>query len=425
MKLTLSCMTVAWLLSFYAVAASAEDWRRFRGPAGSGTSRDTNLPIRWSDKNNVAWETELPGLGSSSPITLGDRIYLTCYSGYGLVPNEGDQANLMRHVVCLNRKTGDIVWQKPFAPKLPESDYGGGNDSWHGYSSSTPTTDGERLYVFFGKSGVYCLGLDGEFIWQTDVGDGAHGWGSANSPVLYKDLIIINANVESGFLFALNKMNGNEIWKTPGMKGSWNTPYVIELGNGSAEVAVSIEGKVLGFDVHTGDELWHCDGIPTYVCPSIIAHDGILYASGGRGKQLVMAIRPGGRGDVTDTHRLWVANKGSNVSSPVYHNGFLYCVNDSRGIAFCINAKTGDIVYQERLDPHPKRIYASAVLGDGKIYYISRHDGIYVVAAKPEFELLAHNTLGADNSRTNASMVVSDGDLLIRNDRRLYCISNK
>ena len=425
MKSIASFVTLTWLLTLFFAPALAEDWRRFRGPNGGGSSSDTNLPVHWSDRENVAWKIDLPGLGSSSPITLGDRIYLTCYSGYGLVPNEGDQANLMRHLVCLNRKSGKILWQKPFSPQLPESDYAGGNDSWHGYSSSTPATDGERLYVFFGKSGVYCLNLDGEPIWHADVGDGTDGWGSANSPILHKNLVLINASVESGSLVALNKMTGERIWRASGMRASWNTPCVIELDNGSGEVAVSIQRKVLAFDVHTGEELWNCDGIPTYVCPSILVHDGILYASGGRGKQFVMAIRPGGRGDVTDTHRLWIANKGSNVSSPVYHNGFLYCANDSRGIVFCIDAKTGEVVYQERLDPRPDRIYASAVLGDGKIYYTSRHEGIYVIAAKPEFELLAHNTLGADTSRTNAGLVVSDGDLLIRNDQRLYCISNK
>jgi len=410
-----------------ASSVFAVDWTRFRGPNGSATSDETGLPTKWSATQNVAWRTELPGLGTSSPVTLGDRIYLTCYSGYGIEPNEGDVNNLMRHVVCLDRESGAIRWVKEFQPKQPESAYSGGNNSRHGYSSSTPTTDGERLYVFFGKSGVYCLDLDGRIVWRTDVGSKAPGWGSGNSPILYHNLVIVNASVESESLVALDTRTGAEVWRVGNLHGCRNTPVLVELSNGHTEVVISAPGRpigyVLGYDPDTGQELWRCEGIPDkgYAVPSVVAHQGIVYAIGGR-QNTAVAIRAGGRGDVTGSHRLWTTGKGSNVSSPVYYDGYLYWVHESRGIAYCLEAATGKLVYESRLEPRPGLVYSSIMAADGKLYSFSQHGGAYVLAAKPTFQLLAHNTFDDDDSRTNASPVVSNGQLLIRNDRYLYCI---
>lgn len=402
--------------------ASAEEWVQFRGPGGSGVSHATGLPATWSDDTNVVWRTELPGLGTSSPITLGDRTYVTCYSGYGIEPSQGQMDQLMRHLVCLNRGTGKIRWTKDFAPQLPESEYSGGNNSRHGYSSATPTSDGERLYVFFGKSGVYCLDLEGNELWRTDVGSGTHGWGSANSPVLHDDLVIVNASVESGALVALNKKTGKEVWRAAGIASSWNTPLLVPLAGGATELVVSTQGKLLGFDPANGNALWNCEGIRTYACPSAIAQDGIVYVTGGRGQQSTLAVRAGGRGEVTKTHVLWRVEKGSNVSSLVYHGGYLYCAQDQQGILFCFDAKTGDLKYEERLAPRPDLIYSSPIQADGRLYYVSQHNGTFVVAAQPQFKLLSHNQFQSDDSRTNASPVVSRDQLLLRSDRYLYCL---
>ena len=207
-------------------------------------------------------------------------------------PNEGSQQDLRRHVVCLARKSGKILWSKDYSPALPESEYTGGNNSKHGYSSSTLTTDGERLYAFLGKSGVYCLDLNGNTIWHANVGDRSRGWGSSNSPVLYQNLVIINASIESESLVALNKETGNEVWRTNGVRGSWNTPLLVELPGRKTELVVSIPQKILAFDPSNGQELWTCTGIPDrgYVCPSVITNDGIIYAIGGR-KNTAIAVR--------------------------------------------------------------------------------------------------------------------------------------
>ena len=408
-------------------AALAVDWTQFRGPGGLATSQETGLPVKWSSKEGIAWRTELPGPGGSSPITLGDRVYLTCYSGYGIAPNEGDPNRLMRHVVCLDRRTGRIEWVKDFPPKLPESQYKEGNDSRHGYSSSTLTTDGERLYAFFGKSGVYGLDLQGKTLWHADVGSGTHGWGTGNSPVLYESLLIVNASVESNSMYGLDKLTGREVWRVEGLRGCRNTPVLVQLPDGQAELVISAPGRpighLIGYAPKTGEELWRCEAIPDrgYVVPSVVAHDGVVYAVGGR-QNTAVAVRAGGRGDVTKSHRLWTVGRGSNVSSPVYHDGYLYWFHESRGIAYCLNAKTGEIVYEQRLDPRPGLIYSSVIFADGKLYGFSQHDGAYVLAAKPEFRLLSHNVFEDDDSRINASPVVSNGQLLIRNDRYLYCL---
>jgi outer membrane protein assembly factor BamB len=319
--------------------------------------------------------------------------------------------------------TGKVLWSKEFEPVLPEHKYEG-EGSYHGYASSTPTTDGERLYVFFGKSGVYCFDLDGRQVWHTGVGERTDRWGSATSPLLYKELLIVNASVESGALVALDKLTGKEVWRAKGINRAWNTPVLVTAPNGGKELVVSVQNRLRAYDPDTGKDLWNADGVHRYVCPSVVAHDGVVYAIGGGSWSL--AVRAGGRGDVTKTHTLWRDTKrGSNVSSPVYYQGHLYWANDNGGVVFCQEAATGKVVYQKRLSPDSGLIYASALLADGKIYYVSQKRGTYVVAAEPEFKLLAHNVFADDDSRTNASLAVSDGQLLLRSDRFLYCIGRR
>ncbi len=412
-----------FLAVFGVSALAGADWRQFRGPGGLGTSTEKGLPLEWSSQKNIVWKTPLPGPGTSSPVTIGDRIFLTCYTGYALDTSDpGNMNELKRHVLCVDRKNGKILWTKEFAPVLPEHQYRG-EGSYHGYSSSTPTSDGERLYVFFGKSGVFCLDLDGKQLWHVLVGKGTSGWGSATSPVLYKDLLIVNASVESGTLLALDKMTGKEVWRAKNIRSAWNTPVLVTAPSKEVELVVSIENWILGLNPDTGKELWRADGVHRYVCPSVVAHDGVVYAIGGGSTSL--AVKAGGRGDVTKTHVLWHVKRGSNVSSPVYHDGHLYWASDNAGVIYCQDAATGKFVYQERLKPPSGLIYASPVLAEGRLYFVSQKNGTYVVAARPKFELLARNVFDDDDSRANASIAVSDGQLLLRTDRNLYCIGKR
>jgi len=188
------------------------------------------------------------------------------------------------------------------------------------------------------------------------------------------------------------------------------------------ELALSAQGRVAGFDPDTGKELWSAAGHKGYVCPSVVVHNGIVYAVGGGGTSL--AIKSGGRGDVTDTHILWRINKGSNASSPIYHDGYLYWTSESGGVLHYQDAATGKCA-EQRLGPDVGRIWASPILADGKLYFVSQFKGTYVVPARPKFELLAHNIFDDDKSRSNASLAVSDGQLFLRNDQYLYCIGKR
>jgi outer membrane protein assembly factor BamB len=407
-------LTAALLASMSAMSALGADWLQFRGPGGSGVSDEKGLPTTWSSKENIVWRTKLPGPGTSSPIVVGKRVYVTCYTGYGIAEGKDDMADLMRHVLCIDRGNGDILWTKDFKPSLPESRYEGGNNTQHGYSSSTIASDGRRLYVFFGKSGLYCLELDGKEVWHAGVGSGIDGWGSSNSPVLYKDLVIVNASIESGSLVALDKDTGKERWRGKGINASWNTPVLVDVPGG-AELVMNESAAVLGLDPASGKELWRVGGFGGYVCPSVVGHKGVVYVV----RSEALAIRTGGLGDVSATHVVWRVRGGSVVSSPVYHNGHLYWAD---GTADCLDAATGRQVKRARA---AGRCYASALVADGNIYSVSRFEGTMVFAADPGLKQLAHNKFEDDNSRTNASPIAHDGCLLLRTDQYLYCIGKK
>jgi outer membrane protein assembly factor BamB len=349
------------------------------------------------------------------------RVYLTCYTGYGIEVGKGEQKDLRRHLLCFDRQTGKQLWAKTFEPKLPEHDYSG-EGSYHGYAASTPASDGERLYVFFGKSGVFCFDLDGQEQWQAGVGNGTNGWGSGTSPLVFGKLLIVNASVESRSLVALDKATGDEVWKAGGIGGAWNTPLLTEAG-GRPELIVSTEGRLKSFDPASGQPLWDADGVHRYVCPSVVAGGNAVFAIGGGHTSL--AVRLGGSGDVTDSHTRWRQEKGSNVGSPIYHEGHLYWASDGGGLMCCQNAETGEFVYQERLEPRPGNIWSSAVLADGKLYIVSQKGETYVVAAQPKYQLLACNKLADDTSRTNASPAIEGGQILLRTDKRLYCIGKR
>jgi len=410
----------AWMIPVItATAVSAADWTQFRGPGGLGISTDKGVPARWSATKNIAWKAMLPGPGASSPITLGDRIFVTCYSGYGLEPAQGRQQDLVRHLICLSHTEGNVLWHQKFQPVLPEHQYQG-EGSYHGYAASTPVTDGERLYVFFGKSGVFCFDLDGTPLWRTSVGDRTNGWGSGCSPLLHGDLVIINASVESGSIVALNKASGKEVWRTGGIGSSWNTPVLVP-GKGRTELVVSIQNHIVSLNPDSGQEFWRAEGVHRYVCPSVVFNTDIVYAIGGGHTSL--AVRTGGTGDVSKSHGLWRLNRGSNVSSPIFYRDHLYWTRDG-STACCQNPSTGEMVYEERL-PGAGRVWSSPVLADGRLYYTSQHKGTFVVAADPEYRLLAHNLIENDDSRTNASPIVSHSQLLLRTDRNLYCIGHE
>jgi len=400
---------------------AAADWRQFRGPTGQGSVAGQGLPVAWSGTENLLWRAPLPGPGASTPIIVGERAFVTCFSGYGASGrSKGSMESLKLHLVCLDARDGKVLWKIDVAPKLPEEE---SIREGHGYASSTPAADSERVYCFFGKSGVVAFSLDGRQNWRSDVGEQTNRWGSAASPILHGDLLIVNASVESESLVAIEKATGKEVWRARGIKESWNTPILVPVAPGKTELAVAIHGKVLGFDPGTGEQLWSCaTDIGWYMVPSLLAQDGIVYCIGGRSGG-GLAVRAGGRGDVTQSRRLWTMRKGSNVTSPVLHDGRLYWMHENLGIAYSVDAKTGAVVYEERIEG-ADQVYASALLAGGNVYYVARSGRAFVLKAAPKLERLAVNEI-EERGRFNASPAAAGGRLYLRSDRYLYCVGQR
>lgn len=468
-----------------ALPCFAEDWARFRGVNGSGISTDPeSLPDSWSPTENLKWKVALPGPGSSSPIVVGDKVFVTCWSGYGLSRGEeaGDQSQLMRHLLCLDRETGATIWDKEVKPFLPEDDYGG-MFAEHGYASHSPVSDGERVYVYFGKTGALAFDMQGNQLWQTSVGTESdpRGWGSSSSPVLYKDLLIVTATAESEAIVALDKRTGKEVWRqeAQGFGGTWGTPVLVEVSADRTDLVIGVPFEIWGLNPETGKLRWYCDAMDTNsYCSSVVTGDGVVYGIEGRGGGSI-AVKAGGEGDVTGTHVVWTGRDNNRIGTPVLQDERPYFF--SGGVANCIDAKSGKQVYQSRLvgtpgaagaalaenrgppqgaqerpeDGPPRgpegrgqggrgpegrgqgggggfggrrggrmgsQDYSSAVSGDGKLYFISRGGDGYVLKIGPEFHQLSVNRVTADAEDFSATPAISHGCLFIRSSKHVYCI---
>jgi hypothetical protein len=434
-------------------AVHAGDWPRFRGPNGSGVSPDTEpAPVTWSETENLQWKLDLPGPGSSSPIVVGDKIFVTCWSGYGTQRgNPGDQKDLRRHLICVDRHTGKVLWDQAVEPVLPEDNYGG-MFAEHGYASHTPVSDGTRVYAFFGKTGMVAFDLDGRRLWQKGLGtgSGAMGWGTASSPILADGLVIVPATAESQALVALNKDTGEIVWRkeASGFSGTWSSPVLVDCGNGRTDLVLAVPFEMWGFSPEDGKLRWFCESIPVdSMCSSPVVDGDVLYVmeTGPRGGGTA-AIRAGGDKDVTQTHVVWKGNDRSRIGTPVFHNGRLYWV--SNRIANCLDAKTGRRVYEQRLSSGSAvssgsraggpgggsrggfgggrgggQDYASPVLADGKLYFVTRSGDCYVLKIGDEFAELARNRFETDDGDFSATPAVSNGQLFIRSSKRLYCVA--
>ncbi|MBD3675972.1 MAG: PQQ-binding-like beta-propeller repeat protein [Planctomycetaceae bacterium] len=413
----------------------AADWTGFRGSDHDGVISEEKVPTEWSETRNMKWTAKLPGPGTSSPIILGDRVYVTCYSGYGETRGGGGSvSDLKRHLVAVNRADGKIVWKSTVDAVLPEDEYQGFMAE-HGYASQTPVTDGERIYCFFGKSGVHAFDLNGKELWKKSVGQesSSRRWGSGASPILYGDLLIVNASDESQSIRAFNKVTGEEVWKAQaaGLELTFNTPRIVKNVNGEDELVVAVPYEVWGLNPKTGKLNWYaeCD-LDGNVSPTIVEKDGIVYAVGGRNGGTV-AVKTGGEGDVTKTHILWTSRETTYVPSPLLYEGKLYWVSD-RGQAYCLDAKTGKTIYRERLASNEsggggrrggsRGFYASVVLAGDYLYAVNRQGDTYVYKPGEEFKIVHVNSIDGDDGDFNASPAIADGNIYLRSNQSLYCI---
>ena len=345
---------------------------------------------------------------------------MTAYSGYGLEANApGDLSELRLHTLCVDFSSGKILWDETIEASQSEQK---ANQRIidHGYASPTPTVDDHAVYAYFGPSGLVAYDLSGKRMWQRSVGTSTKGFGSASSPILFKNLVIINASIEDQAVYGIDKATGEVAWRTGDIREAWTTPTLVVLPDGSTELVLNQKNWILGLDPETGKELWRCKGIEDYVVPCVVADGDMLYCSGGRSNKTI-AIRAGGRGDVTESHKIWEINVGANVTSPLYHKGHLYWSHD-KSMALCVQASDGKEVFRERLETSG-RIYASVVLANDRLLMTTRDAGVAVLAADPTYRELGVNRLGSDSENFNATPAIVGNALLLRSDQYLYKIA--
>jgi outer membrane protein assembly factor BamB len=411
----------ALALAVLAAAHAGQDWPQFRGPGGAGADAEGQPPLTWSSGSNVKWKTPLPGAGSSSPIVVGGRVFVTCYRGDG-------PANLSHHLLCVDRASGKVAWTAD-VPGAAGEDAPRGYLTEHGYASSTPASDGKAVYVFFGKVGILAFGLDGTKLWQASVGTESDEkrWGSGASPVLCDGKLIVNAARESRSIRALDCGTGKELWKAEGsrLELSFATPAVVRAPGGRTDVVVSMPGEVWGLNPNNGKLYWlariRSEG---NVVPSVVGGVGLAFLTGGFTGKGTTAVRLGGAGDVTGTHVLWSIPQSSYVPTPFLLDGRLLWVNED-GIVHAVDAKTGGLLYRQRLagvsGGHGRPVYASPVAPGDRVYAVTRRAGVYVLEGGAEFKQLARNE-PLDDSDFNATPAVSGRQLFLRSNRCLYCL---
>ena len=388
----------------------AKYWPRWRGPSGQGLAAGTGYPDTWSATENVAWKAAVPGLGNSSPIVWRDRIIVT--TAY----DNGRRVS----VLAFKRADGVKLWET-FAPQGRAD---GGAHYKNGHASSTAATDGERVYVSFGPRGLFALDLNGKILWQRDLGpmDAYHG--AAGSPLLYKNRIILYQDQYSGsFIAAFDTRTGETVWRTPREASvGWGTPIAVQVGTRD-EIIVNGQQEVQAYDPDTGRELWTCRGTTYEVIPTPVVGYGMVFCSSGRAGP-TLAIKPGGRGDVTRSHVAWTSPRGSPfVPSPILYGEQLYMVNDMASIVTSLEATSGKLMWQGRLGVAMREGFsASPVAVDGKVFFTNDEGETFVLKAGPTFELLRTNRLG---EAVLASPALVDGTWYFRTAKNLIAIGKR
>jgi outer membrane protein assembly factor BamB len=414
-----SAVLVSTTVALLTATTLAGDWPRWRGPDGNGVTAETDLPQTWSATQNVTWKAPLPGPGNSSPVVLGDRVFVTCASEKGAV----------RSAICFGRADGKVRWRKDVSFKGEEPTH-----DTYPFDASTPTTDGQALYVWHGSAGFFAYDLDGNELWHRDLGPFIFIWGNASSPVLLGDRVILSAGPgPRSALLAMDKKTGKTIWQTelPDARprkedewaGSWTTPVIRKTGDGKPELVLSLPDYVAGFDPETGKEIWRCRGLSRLCYADPLVGDGYIIAMCGYGGPAIgmREPKPGETGDLTDSHRLWVVPPNQQrIGSGQIVGGLVYMLNEP-GVMQCIDPKTGKDLWKKRLTGTTW----GSLIRSGELFYVTNSAGETIVfrATPKDLEVLHENPLGGE--QTHATLSPSDGQVFVRTWKNLYCIGKR
>ncbi len=405
--LTRTCFVVALIIAV-CYPASAENWPMWRGPRGDGTSLEKNVPTQWSDTQNIVWKTPIPGKGHASPIVWDDRVFVL----------SADKEKQQRLLLCLDRSDGKILWQQVVLEAPLER-----INALNSCASSTPATDGARVYVSFldvDKMLIAAYNFEGHEVWAVHPGAFSSMHGYCSSPVLWKNMVIVNGDHDgSGYLVALDCVTGRTVWKTPrpNQTRSYCTPLIGRMG-GRNQLVLSGSKCVAGYDPDSGKPLWIIDGPTEQFVASLVYNGELLFMTCGFPQFFMQAIRPDGAGNVTKTHVVWQKDKDcSYVPSPVAVGPYFLVVSDT-GIATCLDAASGRSLWRERLGPHYS---ASLVTANGLVYFLSDKGVMTVVRPGPKLEIVARNEL---DEETYASPALSAGQIFLRGISHLYCIGD-
>lgn len=401
-RIALTCLMIA---ATWTQANAQDNWPRWRGPQQNGHYSGTEAPLKW-DQSNIVWRTELPGSGQSSPCVWGDRIFLTANKERGAE----------RLVLAVDKNTGKILWEQSVWKGEPEPSH-----ALNGWASASCATDGEHVYAFFGIGGLHCLTVDGEKVWSKDLGDFQGPWGTAASPILLRDMLIQNCDAEvNARLIAFDKKTGQEIWTTKRDDArGWSTPILITV-DGHEELILNGDARVTAYDPNTGEELWWCKSFNGRGAPTATFANNLIHMINGKPGD-GYAVRPGGRGDVTETHLAWHVRrpKGRDLPSPVVIGEYLVTANMD-GVYSTFNSLSGK---QEALFRVGGKHVATPVSYRGKAVFIDEKGKTTVV--EPPGKVFAENSLGERDGEIFRSSVIPNGEFVfIRSTKALYKIGN-
>jgi outer membrane protein assembly factor BamB len=417
---------------------AAHQWPQWRGPLATGVAPHANPPVDWSEGKNVRWKTALPGKGHSTPVVWGDRLFVTAAVPFGDefppkfsgAPGGHDETPITQKqkfmVIALDRRSGKVVWERTMREEVPHQ----GGHVTASLASSSPVTDGERVFAYFGSWGLYCLDFKGELVWKKDFGhlETLHGHGEGSSPALHGDTLIVNWDHEGdSFLVALDKKTGREVWRTPRERASsWSTPIVVEH-QGKAQVIVSGSQRVRGYDLSDGKLLWECAGLSVEnVVATPVAGDGMVFAGSTYDRPGMLAIRlAGAKGDITGSdHVAWHHKRGAPyVPSPLLYGEALYFLNHFQGgVITRLKARTGEEKPGAFRLPNLRNIFASPVAAAGRVYVASREGMTVVLKDGDRLEVLAQNRL---EDKFSASPALAGNEIFLRGEKYVYCIATE